>query len=97
MAHTRICCPSCKTRFRVPTMLRTKASRCPRCRVKLVLQSAGGTTTALLAPAVTHGAPQQAPAAPSRVSPVGDTAVDVPASGPTRWDKHALAWGSSRP
>jgi hypothetical protein len=65
--------------------------------VKLVLQSVGGTTTALLAPTITDGVPRQAPAAPERVAPVDDTALDVPASEPTRWDLHALACGSSRP
>jgi hypothetical protein len=56
----------------------------------LVLKSADGKTTALLSPTITND-PQQTPAAPARVVPVGDTAVDAPASAPTRWDLHALA------
>jgi hypothetical protein len=77
----------------VPTTLRNKAGRCPRCRAELVLHSAGGKTTALLAPSVTNAAPRQAPAASPRVAPAGDTAVDMPASAPTRWDLSALACG----
>ena len=95
VAHARICCPSCKASFRVSAGLRNKSGRCPRCRAGLFLRSAGGTTTALLVPATTNDAPQQAPAAPERVAPVDDTAVDMPASGPTRWDLHALVLGPS--
>jgi hypothetical protein len=65
--------------------------------VKLVLQSVGGKTTARLGTTIPNGIPQQAPDAPERVAPVDDTAVDVPTSGPTRWDLQALTCGSSRP
>ena len=87
VAHIRTSCPSCKASIRVPARLRKTPCRCPRCRAGLILRYAGGQTTASLAPS-TGNAPQ--PPAAAQVKPVGDTAVDVPVSAPTRWDLHAL-------
>jgi hypothetical protein len=95
VAHLHICCPSCQTSLRVPKTLRKKkAGRCPRCQAGLVLHSADGKTTALLVPRITNVAPRPAPTTPKRAAPVGETAVDVPASLPTRWDLHALREGA---
>jgi hypothetical protein len=88
MAHTRIFCPSCKASFRVPAGLRNRPGRCPRCRAAFALHSPGGKAAAPSRTAGTSAESRQAPT--PRVAPVGDTALDVPASGPTRWDLHAL-------
>jgi hypothetical protein len=87
VAHARIFCPSCKASCRVPARLRNRAGRSPRCRARLILRYAGGETTAWLAPSI--GNAPRPPAVP-HFTLVGDTAVDVPASAPTRWDLHAL-------
>jgi hypothetical protein len=95
VANIRICCPCCKTSLRVPKALRQKrACHCPRCQAALLLHSADGKTTALLVARITHVAPQQGPTAPERVAPVGETAVDVPTSLPTRWDLQAWREGA---
>ena len=62
VAHTRVCCPCCKARLRMPTAPRGRAVRCPRCRAGFALPSGGGKATARPGTASTGAELQQAPA-----------------------------------
>jgi hypothetical protein len=63
MARTRIRCPSCNAPFELPTISRDTQGRCPRCRARLVLRSAGKVTTVHLAPPSKAAAAEPVPMA----------------------------------